>query len=103
MRMCSPGMMRPQRAGGPLNVDSRVHGIQASSPLLRPPPRRTRARRELAVTRTSTEVSPSPGRREAILDAATHLFSARGYADTGIDDIGAAVGITGPAVYRHFA
>jgi AcrR family transcriptional regulator len=43
------------------------------------------------------------GRREAILDAATHLFSTRGYVDTGIDDIGEAVGVTGPAVYRHFA
>ena len=43
------------------------------------------------------------GRREAILDAATVLFSTRGYADTGMDDIGEAVGITGPAVYRHFA
>jgi AcrR family transcriptional regulator len=43
------------------------------------------------------------GRREAILDAATVLFSTRGYAETGIDDIGEAVGVTGPAVYRHFA
>jgi AcrR family transcriptional regulator len=43
------------------------------------------------------------GRREAILDAATTLFSTRGYAETGMDDIGQAVGVTGPAVYRHFA
>jgi AcrR family transcriptional regulator len=43
------------------------------------------------------------GRREAILDAATQLFSTRGYAETGMDDIGEAVGVTGPAVYRHFA
>jgi AcrR family transcriptional regulator len=43
------------------------------------------------------------GRREAILDAATRLFSTRGYAETGMDDIGEAVGVTGPAVYRHFA
>ncbi len=43
------------------------------------------------------------GRREAILDAATGLFSTRGYAETGMDDIGEAVGVTGPAVYRHFA
>jgi AcrR family transcriptional regulator len=54
-----------------------------------------------------TEAITAPGargkRREAILDAATVLFSTRGYADTGIDDIGEAVGVTGPAVYRHFA
>jgi len=41
-------------------------------------------------------------RREAMLDAAAKLFSTRGYVDTGIDDIGEAVGVTGPAVYRHF-
>ena len=59
----------------------------------------------------SSSASPRPSprtgrgvsRREAILDAATKLFSTRGYADTGIDDIGEAVGVTGPAVYRHFA
>ncbi|MEX0665279.1 MAG: TetR/AcrR family transcriptional regulator [Acidimicrobiia bacterium] len=51
----------------------------------------------------SSTKSARTGRREAILDAATHLFSTRGYADTGIDDIGEAVGVTGPAVYRHFA
>jgi len=37
-----------------------------------------------------------------MLDAAAKLFSTRGYVDTGIDDIGEAVGVTGPAVYRHF-
>lgn len=42
-------------------------------------------------------------RREAILDAATALFDERGYPGTSIDDIGAAAGITGPGLYRHFA
>ncbi len=41
-------------------------------------------------------------RREAILIAAADLFSTRGYPSTGIDEIGEAVGITGPGVYRHF-
>ena len=31
------------------------------------------------------------------------MFAARGYHDVGIDDIGAAAGISGPGVYRHFA
>jgi len=55
---------------------------------------------------TTSKASRRPGRRsrrEAMLDAATTLFSSRGYAETGIDDIGEAVGVTGPAVYRHFA
>jgi AcrR family transcriptional regulator len=41
-------------------------------------------------------------RREAILTAAARLFHHRGFHETGIDEIGAAVGITGPGVYRHF-
>jgi AcrR family transcriptional regulator len=42
-------------------------------------------------------------RREQLLGAAASLFAARGYHDVGIDDIGAAAGISGPGVYRHFA
>ena len=41
-------------------------------------------------------------RRDEILDAAAELFAERGYPGTGVDDIGAAVGITGPSVYKHF-
>ena len=42
-------------------------------------------------------------RRELLLEAAADLFASRGYHAVGIDDIGAAAGITGPGVYRHFA
>lgn len=53
---------------------------------------------------------PEPGaarkrrgpRREEILKVATKLFHERGFHATGMDDIGAAAGITGPAIYRHF-
>jgi AcrR family transcriptional regulator len=41
-------------------------------------------------------------RTERILAAAAQLFRERGYHAIGIDEIGEAVGITGPAVYRHF-
>lgn len=34
--------------------------------------------------------------------AATRLFHERGFHATGMDDIGAAAGITGPGIYRHF-
>jgi AcrR family transcriptional regulator len=57
-------------------------------------------------TKTAPSTAPSPARRartEEILDAATRLFSERGFTETGIDEIGAAVGVTGPAVYRYFA
>ena len=42
-------------------------------------------------------------RRERLLAAAAGLFAERGFHAVGIDDIGAAAGITGPGVYRHFA
>ncbi|MEI4273291.1 TetR/AcrR family transcriptional regulator [Klenkia sp. LSe6-5] len=44
-----------------------------------------------------------PSRREQILQAAARLFAERGSRSVGVDDIGAAVGVTGPAIYRHFA
>jgi AcrR family transcriptional regulator len=42
-------------------------------------------------------------RTDAILSAAAELFAARGYTGVSLEDIGAAVGVSGPAVYRHFA
>ncbi len=41
-------------------------------------------------------------RRQQILDAAASLVAERGYHDVGMADIGAAAGVTGPAIYRHF-
>ncbi len=45
--------------------------------------------------------TPVP-RREQLLEAAAALFAERGFHAVGIDDIGAAAGISGPGVYRHF-
>src|SRR5438876_12202344 len=42
-------------------------------------------------------------RREEILESAVGLFAARGYHGVSMDDIGAAAGVTGPALYHHFA
>ncbi|HXW51125.1 MAG TPA: helix-turn-helix domain-containing protein, partial [Candidatus Acidoferrales bacterium] len=42
-------------------------------------------------------------RRAAILDAAAQLFARRGFHGVSMDDIGAAVGMSGPGLYRHFA
>jgi AcrR family transcriptional regulator len=41
-------------------------------------------------------------RRERILNAAIEQFRRRGFPGTSIDDIGAAAGVTGPALYHHF-
>jgi AcrR family transcriptional regulator len=41
-------------------------------------------------------------RREALLTAAARLFAERGFAGVSMEDLGAAAGVSGPAVYRHF-
>ena len=42
-------------------------------------------------------------RKDVILQAAATLFRQRGFHAVGMDDIGNAAGITGPAIYKHFA
>jgi AcrR family transcriptional regulator len=42
-------------------------------------------------------------RRQQILREAARLFAERGFHGVGVDEIGAAVGISGPGLYRHFA
>lgn len=41
-------------------------------------------------------------RREQILSEAARLFARHGFHGVSIDGIGAAVGVSGPALYRHF-
>ena len=53
-------------------------------------------------------VTPTPrsqakaDRREALLDAAASLFAERGFTRVSLEELGAAAGVSGPAVYRHF-
>lgn len=42
-------------------------------------------------------------RRSDLLRAGARLIADRGFPGVRLDDLGAAVGISGPAVYRHFA
>ena len=51
---------------------------------------------------SATAEAKPPSRREQILAAAAELFARHGFHGVGIDDIGSAVGISGPALYRHF-
>jgi AcrR family transcriptional regulator len=49
---------------------------------------------------------PAPrrrSRRDEILEIAVGLFASRGYHGVSMDDIGSAAGVTGPALYHHFA
>lgn len=41
-------------------------------------------------------------RRDEILAVAAPLFAERGFHGVSIDDLGAALGVTGPALYRYF-
>ncbi|WP_282961667.1 SACE_7040 family transcriptional regulator [Streptomyces montanisoli] len=50
-----------------------------------------------------TTRTAAPTRREQILRHAARLFAERGFHGVGVDEIGAAVGISGPGLYRHFA
>jgi len=43
------------------------------------------------------------GRERQILDTAAALFYEKGFHGVGVDEIGERVGISGPALYRHFA
>lgn len=58
---------------------------------------------------TNTRTAPTQrtrakaDRRRALLDAAAALFAQRGFNGVSIEDLGAAAGVSGPAVYRHFS
>ena len=41
-------------------------------------------------------------RQAALLREAARLFAERGFSGVSLEDLGTAVGVTGPAVYRHF-
>ncbi|GEL98733.1 SACE_7040 family transcriptional regulator [Cellulomonas terrae] len=41
-------------------------------------------------------------RRDALLSSAAQLFASRGFDGVSIEDLGSSVGVSGPAVYRHF-
>ncbi len=52
-----------------------------------------------ATSRTQAKAN----RRTVLLDSAAALFAQRGFNGVSIEDLGAAAGVSGPAVYRHFA
>ncbi len=56
------------------------------------------------MTAEQTRAAPRRrSRRDEILDVAVELFATRGYHGVSMDDIGGAAGVTGPALYHHFA
>lgn len=49
-----------------------------------------------------TAPATTPSRREQILATAAELFAARGFHGVSVAELGAACGISGPALYKHF-
>lgn len=45
----------------------------------------------------------APRTRDTVLLQAARLFAERGFRGTSVEDIGAACGVSGPAVYKHFS
>lgn len=50
----------------------------------------------------SPRVRAKADRRQVLLAQAARLFAQRGFEGVSIEDLGAAAGVSGPAVYRHF-
>lgn len=42
-------------------------------------------------------------RRDQLVEQAARMFAVRGFHGVSLDELGAAVGISGPGVYKHFA
>ena len=60
-----------------------------------------RAKKDVAKRPTQTRRRTSV-RRQELITAAARLFASRGYYAVTVDDIGDALGLSGPALYRHF-
>jgi len=51
---------------------------------------------------TTARVRAKAERRDALLSEAARLFASHGFDGVSIEDLGSSVGVSGPAVYRHF-
>lgn len=57
----------------------------------------------MATAKTTTQRSRAKSdRRSQLLNAAERLMAEHGFLGVRLEDIGAAAGVTGPAIYRHF-
>ncbi|MEP9384304.1 TetR/AcrR family transcriptional regulator [Nocardioides sp. KR10-350] len=56
-----------------------------------------------AASSAAARAAAQPTRREQILATAAELFAARGFHGVSVAELGAACGISGPALYKHFS
>ena len=53
-------------------------------------------------TQARSRAPRTPNRKQQILESAADQFRRSGYHNVGLNEIADAVGLTGPAIYRHF-
>jgi AcrR family transcriptional regulator len=58
--------------------------------------------RRTSMVKRALAGEPKTPRQREFVAAAARLFSARGYHAVGINDISAELGLSGPAIYRHY-
>lgn len=68
-----------------------------------PTSRRARSTQTAAAPRCTRGRPKDLGKRQAILDAATEIFLARGFAGASMDAVAEAAGVSKVTVYAHFA
>jgi AcrR family transcriptional regulator len=56
-----------------------------------------------ATVETDIPTETESSRYEVLLDESMHLFNLKGYRDTGMEDIAAAVGMPASGIYRYFS
>src|SRR5690606_34329895 len=95
----APGGHRPPRRPPAAQLPRAQHRRRGRTPgqgPARTPPCR---RRSTSLSRVSQTLT----RREELLRVAADLFAHRGFHGVSVNDIGRAAGVSGPAIYRHFA
>lgn len=97
-RMADPNEVRAVTAtlAAPAHLD-----IPAA--LAGPDPQPTLSSPPILSTQPTLRSRAKANRRQAMLRAAAQLFAQRGFNRVSIEDLGAAAGVSGPAVYRHFS
>ena len=56
----------------------------------------------MVVTGPMSSRLPAAERREQLLEVALHVFAARGFHQTSMNDVADAAGVTKPVLYQHF-
>lgn len=93
-----PTTRQPQSAR-PVPPAQHVPATEAASASQAVPATAVRATQTIPATQRS---QAKENRRQALLSAAASLFALHGFNRVSLEDLGAAAGISGPAVYRHF-